>query len=233
MTTFVLVPGSDGRSSYWQRFVPELESRGHEALPVELPLGADAGLADYAEAIVATAQGHGEVVLLAQSMGAFSAPLACERLPVRELVLLNPMVPAPGERAADWWAATGQPAALAEYARRGGWHTEFDMRIHLFHDVPEEITAAALAEGGGAALDTVFSEPWPLTGWPRVPIRVLQGRADRFFPLTFQRRVVAERLGGIGIEELPGGHLLAFGYPRELAEALTASASGPRRSASA
>ncbi len=31
----------------------------------------------------------------------------------------------------------------------------------------------------------------------------------RFFPLEFQRRIVAERLGG-QVQELPGGHLVAL-----------------------
>ena len=51
-------------------------------------------------------------------------------------------------------------------------------------------------------------------------IRFLQGRDDRFFPLEFQRRVVADRLG-IPVEELPGGHLIALSQPKVLADALS------------
>src|SRR5215217_2208842 len=113
VTTFVLVPGAGGNASYWHRLVPELERRGHRALAVELPAGdPDAGLAAYADTVVgtvATALGDGPepLVVVAQSMGGLTAPLVCDRLPVRLLVLLNAMVPSPGETGAAWWAATG------------------------------------------------------------------------------------------------------------------------------
>jgi pimeloyl-ACP methyl ester carboxylesterase len=71
---------------------------------------------------------------------------------------------------------------------------------------------------------TPFEEPWPLAAWPDVPTRFLQGREDRLFPLEFQRRVVAERLPGVEVEELPGGHLLALSRPVELATALMSPA---------
>lgn len=71
--------------------------------------------------------------------------------------------------------------------------------------------------------DTLFSQPWPLPAWPKVPTRFLQARDDRFFPLEFQRRVVAERLG-MAVEELPGGHLVALSHPDEVARRAAASA---------
>jgi len=52
-----------------------------------------------------------------------------------------------------------------------------------------------------------------------VPIRFLQGRDDRFFPVEFQRQVVRDRLG-ITIDEMPGGHLVALSQPEELASRL-------------
>ncbi|CAN5413552.1 hypothetical protein BH09ACT8_BH09ACT8_40960 [soil metagenome] len=36
------------------------------------------------------------------------------RLPTALIVLVNPMVPAPGESAGQWWAATGQKPAMVE-----------------------------------------------------------------------------------------------------------------------
>lgn len=53
MTTFLLIPGADGRAWYWHRVVPELEARGHCGIAVDLPLHSTAGLADYADAAVA------------------------------------------------------------------------------------------------------------------------------------------------------------------------------------
>ena len=64
-----------------------------------------------------------------------------------------------------------------------------------------------------------FEDPWPLSGWPDVPTRVVAGRDDRFFPIGFQRRVAEERLG-LPVDEVPGGHLVALSRPAELADRL-------------
>jgi pimeloyl-ACP methyl ester carboxylesterase len=220
MTTFVLVPGAGGQAWYWHRLVPELRARGHEAIAVDLPAADDgAGFAEYADAVVAAiGDRRGGLVLVGQSLGGFTVPLVAERVPVEGIVLLNAMVPKPGESGGEWWEATGQPAARAADG--------FDPLVDFFHDVPPEIVAEAMAAGAPEQSGTPFETPWPLAAWPDVPTRFLQGRDDRFFPLEFQRRVVAERLPGVEVEELPGGHLLALSRPAELAEALD----GGRRS---
>lgn len=45
------------------------------------------------------------ITLVAQSMGAFSAPMA--RLDVARIVLVAPMIPKPGETAGEWWKTSG------------------------------------------------------------------------------------------------------------------------------
>ncbi|MER6913024.1 alpha/beta fold hydrolase [Streptomyces sp. NPDC000594] len=225
MTTFALIPGADGRARYWHRVVPELTARGHRAVTMDLPDDPAAGLGTHAETVVAAVGPPpypGGLVLVAQSLAGFHAPLVAERLPVDGIVLLNAMVPEPGETAGEWWENTGQPAARRAFAAEQGRDPEapFDPRSDFFHDVPEEIAEQALAEPpGGGPSDALFLDPWPLLAWPDVPTRVLQGRDDRFFPLTFQRRVARDRLG-LPVEALPGGHLLALSRPAELAERL-------------
>ncbi|HEX4723008.1 MAG TPA: alpha/beta hydrolase [Pseudonocardiaceae bacterium] len=220
MATFILVPGAGGGTWLWQKLIPELEARGHQAIPVDLPTGDDsAGLTEYADTIVATARDRGPVVLVAQSMAGFSAPLACDRLPVAALVLLNAMVPAPGESASDYWANTGQRRAAAEYAASQGRPAEFDIIQGFFHDMPAEITEEVMARGESPQADKPFEESWPLTAWPNVPVRFVQGREDRLFPLTFQQRVAEERLG-ITVDDIPGGHLNALSQPVALADQL-------------
>jgi pimeloyl-ACP methyl ester carboxylesterase len=213
MTTFVLVPGAGGSGWYWHRVVPELRALGHDAVTMDLPAADEkAGLYEYADAVVdAIGDRRGELVLVAQSMGGVSAPLVCERVPVDMLILLNAMVPTPGESAGEWWANTRHDEA------RGG--REFDLLADFFHDVPPEVTAEAMAQGEQAQAGRPFEEPWPLAQWPAVPTRLLQGRDDRFFPLEFQRRVVRERLG-IPVDEMPGGHLVALSQPTDLARRL-------------
>src|ERR1043166_7337824 len=36
MATFVLIPGAGGHAAYWNRLVPELETRGHPAIAVDI-----------------------------------------------------------------------------------------------------------------------------------------------------------------------------------------------------
>jgi pimeloyl-ACP methyl ester carboxylesterase len=220
MSLFVLIPGAGGAAWYWHRVVPELRARGHEAVAVDLP-GADesAGLPEYADAVVAAIGGHRDVVVVAQSMGAFTGPVACVRAPIRLLVLVNAMVPLPGETPGDWWGNTGWEQARVAAAQAGGYPAEFDLATYFLHDVPAEVAAAGEAHAFPEA-DIAFGQPCAIARWPDVPTRVIAGRDDRFFPLEFQRRLARERLG-TGIDEILGGHLVALSRPAELTDQLT------------
>ncbi|MEP7054518.1 MAG: alpha/beta fold hydrolase [Actinomycetota bacterium] len=216
--SIVLIPGAGGSGWSWHRVAPFLEEAGHEVVRVDLPGSDDsAGLADYANAVVDAIGARTDLTVVAQSLGAFTAPLVCDRVPVSMLVLVNPMIPSPGETAGDWWANTGQPEAKAAYAEQLGLPAHaFDMRLDFFHDVPDEVFAAAGAHARPQS-QAIFGEPWPLATWPDVPTRVLQGRGDRFFPLEFQRRIARERLG-VTPDEIDGGHLVALSNPQQLAD---------------
>src|SRR5262245_8978076 len=212
-TTFVLVPGAGGAAWYWHRVVAELERRGRQAIAAGLPADDDsAGLTEYTDAVVEAIGERRPVVLVAQSYGGFTAPLVCERVPVELLILVNAMVPRPGETFNEWWTATG-------------WHDEvgeIDMDDAFFHDVPDDVKAAALREEPQQS-ETPLEEPWPLERWPGVPTRFVQSRDDRLFPLEYQRRVAQERLG-IEVDVIPGGHLVALSRPAELVDMLQALA---------
>src|SRR5215210_7618791 len=141
-STYILVPGAGGDAFYWHRVVPLLRLAGHEAIAVDLPAGDDrAGLAEYAEEIAAAAGDRRGVVLVAQSMGAYSAPLACGRADVARMVLVAPMIPAPGETASELWEATGQGAAARALAEQEGRDPDapFDIDEGFFHDVPPDV----------------------------------------------------------------------------------------------
>ncbi len=150
MATFVLIPGAGGSAWYWHLLVEELHRRGHEAVAVDLP-AADhsAGLPEYADAVVEAIGNRTGLVVAAQSMAGFTAPMVCERADVKLLVLVNVMVPAPGESPGDWWANTGHAEARAAQAAREGRTLggESELLDAFFHDVPAEVTAQAIARG--------------------------------------------------------------------------------------
>jgi pimeloyl-ACP methyl ester carboxylesterase len=217
--TYVLIPGAGGSAWYWHRVAAELGRHGHDVLAVDLPADDDtAGLSEYADAVVDAIGGRAGIVLVAQSMAGFTAPLVCERVPVSLLVLVNAMIPAPGETPGDWWTNTGQSQAMREKDEQDGRPTaaDFDPVTYFLHDLPQEVIDEASAHARRQS-DTPFGQPWPLEAWPDVPTRVLTGLDDRFFPADFQRRVAQERLG-ITPDEMPGGHLVALHHPAQLAD---------------
>jgi Alpha/beta hydrolase family len=230
--TFILIPGSGGSAWYWHLVAPKLEQRGHEAIPISLP-AADktAGLPEYAAAVV-HAIGNREprrVVLVAQSLAGFTAPLVCQEVPVALLVLVNAMIPKSGETPGAWWKNTRHHAARREENRRNGRPADapFDPLIDFFHDVPQAVVDEAWAQGEPRQSDAVFASPCTFASWPPVPTRVLIAHDDRFFPAGFQRRVAHERLG-LSADEMPGGHLVALSHPGELASRLDAYATDMR-----
>ena len=222
MATFVLIPGAGGDSWYWHLVAPSLRTREHEVLTPDLPAADDsAGLTAYADAVVAVIGERRDLVVVAQSMAAFTAPMLCDRVDVRLLVLVAPMIPAPGESAGAWWASSGQEAARrrAEEAAGRDPDAPLDVVTTLMHDVPPEVVAEAFARGEPRQSDTPFGDRWPLDSWPNVPTSVLAARHDRLFPFEFMRGLARERLG-VEVDVIDTGHLPALSRPDELAQRL-------------
>jgi pimeloyl-ACP methyl ester carboxylesterase len=214
MATMVLIHGAGSDAWYWHLVAPELQTRGHDVVAMDLPCDDDtAGLAEYTDAVVDAVGDRTDLVLVAQSMGGFTAPLVCDRVPVDLMILVAAMVPRPGESGAEWWVNTG-------HAEARGPDASDDPADMFLHDVPDDViaeSAAHLRAQSGAP----FERPWPRDSWPDVPTRFLLCRDDRLFPADFQRRVVRERLG-IVPDEMDGGHLPALSRPQELAARLDA-----------
>ena len=210
MATYVLIHGAGSDSWYWHLVAPKLRALGHEVVAPDLPCDDDAaGLQDYADTVVDAIGDRRELIVVAQSLGAFTATLVCDRLPVTLLILVAAMVPKPGESAGEWWADTGHV-----------FPDPFDPAVVFAHDLPPELAAASLQHVRDQS-GRPFEDRWPVAAWPDVPTRFLLCRDDRFFPAEFQRRVVQERLG-IVPDEMPGGHLPALAHPEELVARLEA-----------
>lgn len=216
---FLLVPGAGGSAWYWHRVVELIERAGREAAAVDLP-GDDenSDLDDYADIAAKTAQDRKNLILVAQSLAGFSAPLICERVAVRMIVFVNAMIPRPGERARDWWENTGAIAARVAAAKAGGYGTEFDVGTYFLHDVPEEVLRTGPNPPRQQA-NAVFNQPCPFRRWPELPMRVIASADDRFFPVEFQRRVARERLN-VEVDVIRGGHLVALSNPGALVDQL-------------
>ncbi|GAB3454008.1 alpha/beta fold hydrolase [Actinophytocola sediminis] len=214
MATYVLLHGATD-AFYWHRVIPQLRDRGHEVVAPDLPITDEqANFADYLDAAVRAIGNLSDVIVVGHSMGAYTAPLVCQRVQVKLMILLSPMIPTPGETAGDWWENTGQPAAQRESDERAGRDPQatYDVLTTFFHDVPKDVIAEVVAHGVPDQAEGIFTHPWPMEAWPDVPTRVLVGRDDRLFPIDLARRVAKERLG-IVVDETPGGHLLALGHP--------------------
>lgn len=204
MATYVLIHGAGSDSWYWHRVTPRLRALGHDVVAVDLPCNDDtAGLREYADTVVEAVGDRRDLIVVAQSLAGFTAPMVCTRLPVTLVILLAAMVPEPGESPGEWWANTGHE-----------FPDPFDPEVVFAHDLPPELAAESLLhvrEQSG----TPFEKPWPLDAWPNVPTRVLLCRDDRFFLAEFQRRVTQDRLGLVP-DEMGGGHLPALARPDEL-----------------
>jgi pimeloyl-ACP methyl ester carboxylesterase len=208
--TYLLIPGAGCTPWHWHPLTEELERRGHEVIPVDLPCDDPAaGLSTYVDTVVNSyfelADEPGELVVVAHSLGGMTAPLVCDQLPVDLLVFVAGMIPTPGERLREWWSNT-------EYEWKDGDADAF------FHDLPVEFAAEARRQLRVQA-EGMLDDPSPMEIWPDVPTRAIIGRDDRLFPPAFLRRVTEQRLG-FAPDEMAGAHFPMLGHAVELADLL-------------
>jgi Alpha/beta hydrolase family len=210
--TYVLIHGAGDVGWYWHLVKAELRGLGHDVVVMDLPVDDDsAGLSTYADVVVEAIGDRSDLIVVAQSFGGYIAPIVCDRVPARLLVLVAGMIPAPGESAEEMFANTGYASAEQDD------HSELAI---FYHDVDPTLAAEALAKGRRQS-ETPGKEPWPLAAWPDVPTRYLLCRNDRLFPPAWVRRVVRDRLGIIP-DEIDSGHTPALSHPSELVRRLEA-----------
>jgi pimeloyl-ACP methyl ester carboxylesterase len=139
MATYVLIHGAGDVGWYWHLLEAELRDRGHDTVAPDLPCEDDAaGLPEYANVVVDAIDERQHLVVVGQSLGSFTAPVVCEQVAADLLVLLAPMIPAPGDSPASYWTNTGYDGEEREH---------YDDPIELFyHDVPRDLAADALSK---------------------------------------------------------------------------------------
>ncbi len=217
MSFYVLLPGAGGEAWYWHLVAPRLRDLGHDVVAVDLPAADEsAGLREYADVAAGAIGSRTDAVVVAQSMAAF-IPLPR----VQQIILVAPMIPAPGETPGEWWEASGQADARRRADLKEGRDPDapFDVLSTFFHDVPPEVIEEAFARDEPRQADRPFGDPWPLDAWPDVPTQVLAGRYDRLFPIAFMHRLALERLG-LHAGVIDSGHLPALSRPDELTHRL-------------
>jgi len=205
MAVFVLIHGGGSTAWDWHLVSPLLEASGHGVVAVDLPIeDVDAGLEDYTRAVKEAVGEAQRTIVVGHSLGGFTAPLACEELQSDGLVYLSAMIPMPGETFGDWWTNTGHDR-------------ETIPDEPYFNLVPDNLAQEATnreRDQQGAWM----SGPWP-GNHPDVPTLGILCRDDLFFPRSFMRRQIRERLG-IEPVEIPGGHYATLSNPDAVAAAL-------------
>jgi pimeloyl-ACP methyl ester carboxylesterase len=205
--TYVLIPGAGCTPWHWHPLTAELQSRGQEVIPVDLPCDDEsAGLSQYCDAVVAAVGQRTDLVVVAHSLGGFTAAAVCERLPVDLLVFVAGMIPRPGETINEYWSNTS-------YDWEGDPESDY-----FFQDLPAELAAEARRQlrpqAGRPMGDAALFERWP-----DVPTRAVIATEDLLFPADYLRKLTVDRLG-FAPHELPGGHFPMLGQAGALAELL-------------
>jgi pimeloyl-ACP methyl ester carboxylesterase len=205
--TYVLIPGGGCTPWHWHLLVAELQARGQEVVAVDLPCDDEsAGLSSYCDAVVTAVGRRTELVVVAHSLGGFTAPAVCERLPVDLMVFVAGMIPRPGESVSDYWGHT-------EYDWDGDPESDF-----FFQDLAPELAAEARRQLRTQA-GRPMTDPALFGRWPEVPTRAVIAVDDLLFPAEYLRKLTTDRLGSPPVE-MPGGHFPMLGRPAELAELL-------------
>ena len=110
MATFVLIHGASANAHYWYRVKPGLQAAGHDVVTPDLPTGdPSATFQTYARAVIDAIGDRSNLVIVGQSMGAFTAAIVASQLPTRLLILLAPMIPAPARTPASGAPTSGWP----------------------------------------------------------------------------------------------------------------------------
>src|SRR5262245_61258780 len=82
MATYALIHGAGDVGWYWHLVAAELRARGHDVVAPDLPCeDPSAGLSDYADVVLEAVARRGDLVVVAQSFGGYTAPIVCARAP--------------------------------------------------------------------------------------------------------------------------------------------------------
>jgi pimeloyl-ACP methyl ester carboxylesterase len=220
VSRFGLVHGGGFGAWCWERLIPELQTRGHEAATVDVtPEDQAAGAAHCAEVVARAFAAIDDLVLVGHSIAGLILPLVAVRRPVQRLIFLHALLPQPGRSVLDQHRAEPDmfnPEIFT--AQAPFWEDEAVALRFLLHDCPPEVARDAFRrlrpEPG-----VLGREVTPLRAWPDVPCAYIVCADDRTARPAWARRAARERLG-VEPTEIPSGHCPFLSRPEQLAEAL-------------
>jgi pimeloyl-ACP methyl ester carboxylesterase len=228
VTDFVLVHGAWHDTWCWERVVPELRLRGHEAAAVALPKEPGAGTQEYAAAIDAAISSPADTVLVAHSASGLVAPIVAGRRRVSELVLVAALMQVPGYSWADQLELQ-RSAQHTELFRalmrrilvdeRGTWTWRMADAAKLFYNDCEPADAIGAAQRLRLQAVTIFTETSPPAP-PAVPTRYVVCSQDRAVSRGWAIRTAREQFDAI-IVVFDASHSPFWSRPADLAGLLT------------
>ena len=236
----VLVHGGGHGSWCWELTLAEL--RG-PAIAVDLPPVSirggpgrmqmppgidDIGLADFADAVVAAADGAGfdRFLLVGHSLAGLTICEVARRAPehVARLLFVSTLVPPQGMNAVD-----AMPPDLIERVAGGMTH---DIVVDMFcNDLDEVQTQLVLDQVGGEAAQVMVAPVDRLGMLPDLPKTYLRLTLDHALPPAAQERSIAALRavpgGPVDVVEMESGHNVMISHPAELAALVDDLASAP------
>jgi pimeloyl-ACP methyl ester carboxylesterase len=205
--------------------VPELERAGHTAVAPDLPCeDVEADAPDYARVVLDALGDAEDVVVVGHSLGGLTAPLVAAARPVRRLVLVAALLPAPGQSLIDQLRAEpgllnvprGEGMAHDEQ-RRSRW-TDAELAGRTMYPGCHPLIAAGAFARLRAQAAAPQIRPTPLEAWPDVPTDYVVCTGDRIVSPAWGARRAREL--GFGMRELASDHSPMLSRPAELAELL-------------
>lgn len=225
MADFILVHGAFHDGGTWALVQPELARLGHRSIAPDLPVDRpDAGLDDYADTVLAAADGFaaGRIYLVGHSMGGLVVPRVAARLPDARIVLLCAAI---AHTAPEEMEENG---SAVDVARFFGWlrpdsHGRMIVAPEhaveaFFHDVEPGLAAREAARLKPQVMAAISMAP-PIAPFAHRVAGAIATIDDRIILAEPHTALIRKRFG-IEPIMLPGGHSPALAQPAAVAAAL-------------
>lgn len=204
MTKIVLIHGAWAGAWCWYRLTPELEARGYESVPIDLPGRGrsqikieQATMADFINHIADVLDGLGSpAYLVADNIHAIPATEAAEERPdqVAGLIYLAGLFAPPGQlhRPLDTDSMIRPGRRITHNGSVQEVRADWEEDIY-YHDCPPEV----VAEVRGRMVPEIADlspppRPTPARYWPDMPKAYILSRRNRCMSLALQRRMVED-----------------------------------------